>query len=435
MPTVKLTEKSVEILPTGTGKQVLFWDTELSGFGVLCSGVTDAKTYIAQARLRNGNRRRITIGRCDRLKVGQARDKARELLAQMALGEDPKAKSSALTLEEAFDRYLASRKSLKDSSKDDYRTNLKHLDDWRKKTLGEITPDMVEARHALIAEETQAAKKAALVKARRKDETRKNEDPSFVPPTRPEVSPRAGHALANKTMRVFRAIYNHAEARNDDLPTNPVRRLKRNFYKVPRRDRVIKFEQFPAFFAALDDLDNTIAADYIKFLLFTGLRRREAAALKWSEIDFGNKTFTIPGAKTKNGKSLTLPMSDLVHALLVKRRAVGKSGDDFVFFANSKSGHIEEPKFAFDQVEAATGIKSSPHDLRRAYATTADSCELSTLAIRALMNHAPPSDVTSGYIILSAERLRRPAELVAAKIRELCQIEMPAGENVAALKR
>src|SRR5215831_15819509 len=98
MPTVKLTERSVEILPTGTGKQVLYWDTELSGFGVLCSGVSDAKTYIAQAKLRTGNRRRVTIGRCDRLKVHEARDKARELLAKMALGEDPKAKSSVMTL-------------------------------------------------------------------------------------------------------------------------------------------------------------------------------------------------------------------------------------------------------------------------------------------------------------------------------------------------
>jgi integrase len=435
MPTVKLTERSVEILPTGTGKQVLYWDTELSGFGVLCSGVSDAKTYIAQAKLRTGNRRRVTIGRCDRLKVHEARDKARELLAKMALGEDPKAKSSVMTLEEALERYLASRKSIKESTKADYRVNLKHLDDWLPKPLAEITPDMVEQRHALIAENTLAGKKVALVNARRKDQARKNDDPGFDPPARPEVSPRAGHALANKVMRVFRAIYSHAEDRNDDLPKNPVKRLKRGWYKVPRRDRIIKFEDTPAFYAALGDLDNTIAADYIRFLLFTGLRRREAAALKWSEIDFGNKTFTIPGKRTKNGKSLTLPMSDLVHDLLVARRQIGKSGDDFVFFANSRSGHIEEPKFAFDQIEEATGIKSSPHDLRRVFATVADSCELNTLAIKALMNHAQPSDVTSGYIIMSVERLRKPAQLVADKIAQLCRIEKPAGENVATMKR
>jgi integrase len=309
------------------------------------------------------------------------------------------------------------------------------LDDWLSKPLAEITPDMVEERHTLIAEETQAGKKAALVKARRKDEARKQDDPSFNPPARSEVSPRAGHALANKVMRVLKAIYNHAEVRDDKLPKNPVRRLKGNFYKVPRRDRVIKFQDLPTFYAALDNLDNTIAAAYIKFLLYTGLRRREAAALKWSEIDFGDKSFTIPGERTKNGKSLTLPMSDLVHDLLVARRAIGKSSDDFVFFANSKSGHIEEPKFAFDQVEKATGIKSSPHDLRRVFATIADSCELNMLAIKELMNHAPPSDVTSGYIVTSAERLRKPAQLVADKIREICQIEMPAGKNIAAMKR
>jgi integrase len=96
---------------------------------------------------------------------------------------------------------------------------------------------------------------------------------------------------------------------------------------------------------------------------------------------------------------------------------------------------LEEPKFAFDQIEAATGIKASPHDLRRTFATIAESCELSPLAIKALMNHAPPSDVTGGYVIMTPERLRRPAQLIADKIAELCGIERPEGENVPRLSR
>jgi integrase len=410
MATIKITEKAVSALPSATGKQELFWDTELSGFGVLVSGATNIKTYVAQASLK-GNRRRVTIGRCDRLKTAAARDKAREVLAQMALGEDPKAKAATVTLQSALDTYCEARRAkIKAATLDGYRRDCRiYLSDWLKRPLSEITSDMIETRHASIADEIR--------------ERQANPDP------------RAGQARANGVMRVFRLLYSHAEVRREDLPPNPARRLKRAWFKVPRRQRVVKFEDMPTFYAAIGSLENTIAADYIRFLLFTGLRRREAAALKWSEIDFGNKAFTIPAERTKAGRALTLPMSDLVSDLLVARRSIGKSSNDFVFFANSESGHIEEPKFAFDQIEEATGIKSSPHDLRRVFATVADSCEISALAIKALMNHAQPSDVTSGYIITSAERLRKPAQMIADKITELCQIEPPAGENVAALKR
>jgi hypothetical protein len=106
--TIKLTEKSVATLkaPTASGKQELSWDTDLKGFGVLCSGITNTKTFVAQAALATGLRRRVTIGRCDRVKVAEARDKAREVLAKMDLGEDPKAKANKLTLKQALDAYI-----------------------------------------------------------------------------------------------------------------------------------------------------------------------------------------------------------------------------------------------------------------------------------------------------------------------------------------
>jgi integrase len=410
MPTIKLTEKAVAALPFATGRQELFWDTELSGFGVLVSGATDVKTYVAQASLKTGNRRRVTIGRCDRLKLAEARVHAREVLAQMALGEDPKARSAILTLQTALDAYVAGRKAkTKAATLDGYRRDCRmYLSDWLPKPLAEITPDMVEKRHARIADDIRAQK--------------------------PDSNESAGQARANNVMKVFRLLYAHASERCEDLPPSPIRRLKRSWFKVHPRQRVIKFEDLPAFHAALGNLANPILADYIRLLMYMGLRRREAAAMRWSWIDFGARTITIPAERTKAGRALILPMSDLVYNLLVARRAIGTSGE-FVFFANTASGHVEEMKYAFDAIERATGIKSSCHDLRRLFCTIADSCEISTIAIAAMMNHALPKNVTSGYVIMSPERLRKPVELIAAKIKELCQIAAPAGENVATLKR
>jgi hypothetical protein len=51
------------------------------------------------------------------------------------------------------------------------------------------------------------------------------------------------------------------------------------------------------------------------------------------------------------------------------------------------------------------------------------------------MNHAMPRDVTSGYVQLTVERLREPAQRVADRMKELCGIEPAAGTNVVEEKR
>jgi integrase len=398
MATIKLTEKSVARLaaPSESGKQEIYWDETQAGFGVLCSGVSDVKTFIAQTRINSTRlKRRVTIGRCDRLKVTDAREKAKAVLASMDLGEDPK-KARALSLKQALEAYLGGRTSLRDSSIEGYRRSCdQYLSDWLDKPLGEITREMVEKKHE-------------------------------------QLGKCSGQATANVTFRAFRAIYNFIADRSEDLPPNPVAILKRRWFKVERRTRMVKSSQLSAFYTALGNLESQVASDYIKLLLFTGLRRTEAASLRWSDVDFAEKTFTISGELTKNGVTLTLPMTDLVSNLLIARRAIGKT--DFIFPANSKSKHIEEPRSAFDEIEKATGIKVSPHDLRRTFLTAAESLDISPLAYKALVNHAAPRDVTSGYITIEVERLRAPAQKIADKLRQLCGIEKPTGENVAELK-
>jgi hypothetical protein len=51
MPSTKLTEASVARLPAPdpSGRQMLHWDTALTGFGVLCSGVSGSRTYVVRS--------------------------------------------------------------------------------------------------------------------------------------------------------------------------------------------------------------------------------------------------------------------------------------------------------------------------------------------------------------------------------------------------
>ena len=54
--------------------------------------------------------------------------------------------------------------------------------------------------------------------------------------------------------------------------------------------------------------------------------------------------------------------------------------------------------------------------------------------MKALVNHAMPRDVTSGYVMMTVEALRSPAQKVANRLRRLCGIEPARARNVVRLK-
>ena len=169
--------------------------------------------------------------------------------------------------------YLKARKDLRERSVENYRHAVeRHLETWLDRPLGKITADMVEDRHAAIGE-------------------------------------AAGPAAANGAMRAFRALWNFALDRDSTLPANPARRLKRAWFPMPPRERLVRAVELPSFCKAVDALPSRTHRDYLLLLLFTGLRRREAAELRWSEVDFTEGVIRLPAGRTKAGRRLNLPMA------------------------------------------------------------------------------------------------------------------------------
>jgi integrase len=275
------------------------------------------------------------------------------------------------------------------------------LAQWLDWPLRNITADLVEKRHREIAEQIG------------KDGTG-----------------YAGQSTANGALKTLRILWNFAAERIPDLPPNPVRRLKRQWFKEERRTRMIPAERMPDFYRAVRMLDNEVARDFLLLLTFTGLRKGEASSLRWENVDLQQRTITLPAISTKAKRELCLPMSDYVHALLVARRA--KSNGDFVFPGPGKTGHISDLGLPLRTIAKRTGIIFSAHDLRRGFCTVAESLDISMTTLKALLNHAPGSDVTSGYVISSTERLRRPVQHIAKRLEELCGIAAPA-DNVSRL--
>jgi len=114
-----------------------------------------SKSFIAEARVA-GRVRRFAIAPVDRLTVAEARDEAREILADMSKGVDPQLarrakRERAKTLGEMLDDYLDA-KDVKASTATKYRGVLRRtLGDWLKKPIAEITLDMVRVRYEQLA--------------------------------------------------------------------------------------------------------------------------------------------------------------------------------------------------------------------------------------------------------------------------------------------
>jgi hypothetical protein len=70
----------------------------------------------------------------------------------------------------------------------------------------------------------------------------------------------AGRATANLVFRAFRAIWNFAAERDADLPQNPVKRLRRQWFAVHRREQLVKASEMPAFYQAVCALPNSSRA-------------------------------------------------------------------------------------------------------------------------------------------------------------------------------
>ncbi len=276
--------------------------------------------------------------------------------------------------------YLKSRKSLKPKTLYDYNLIMNNVfTDWKNLPIMQITKDKVEKFHIYLGE-------------------------------------KKGEAYANLSMRLLRALFNFAAGKYEDaqgrslITENPVKRLSqtRAWYRVERRQTFIQAHELKAWYQGVQKLENVGLRDYFMLTILTGLRRQEAASLRWEQVDMKAKTLKI--IDTKNNVPHTLPLSTYLLNLLQARPAAAKS--DFVFPAPSATGHIMDSRKQIDKVVASSTIHFTLHDLRRTFITIAEGLDIPAYALKRLLNHKMHNDVTAGYIVSDVERLRIPMQKI-----------------------
>jgi integrase len=375
----KFIERKVKRPETG---QVIYRDDELIGFGLRVT--RGSISYIVECRV-NGINRRITIGPHGRLDPDTAREEAQKLLSLMTLGRDPKVEEakhelSRITLSEVLDDYVSCR-ALRPNSIRSFRSIIKRcLGDWLCMPITDIKKEMVESRHRELTRVTRQG--------------------------------TSGKAQANSTMEQLSVLINFAMNKYEIdgkpiIQKNPVDRLSqiRAWHRIPPRQNVIPDYRLAQWYQTVMSLRDDKIRDYLLLLFFTGLRRMEAATLKWSDIDLEGRFLTIRAEVAKNHHEHRLPLTDFLHALLIQRKR--NTGDsEFVFPGRGEKGHMVDSDHVIGGVSKKCGSNFTVHDLRRTFLTTAEMLEVPHYALKKLANHVSHRDVTGGYIVVNAERLR-----------------------------
>ena len=146
-----------------------------------------------------------------------------------------------------------------------------------------------------------------------------------------------------------------------------------------KRDRVLNWDEIGAVMSAADGL-SIYWKGLVKMLMLTGLRRDEASNGRWSEIDWEERSWTIPAERMKAKRPHKLPLTEGIIEILDAQRQWQKTADrellpdmrrtPFIFTSTGRSpvsGH-SKMKAKLDGL-ANLSEPWTLHDFRRTVAT------------------------------------------------------------------
>ena len=403
---ILLTDKAIARLPAPKGGWYLARDTELKGFFVVIG--KRKRTFTVQGDLRQGGKRassiRVAIGDASEISTRTARATAKDYLAQISRGQHPKANklssatgelataegdattpSGGITLRHAWQRYRDAhmvRKGRSERTIESYRDHVERIFvEWLDSPLQEL-----------------------------------GLDPAKVVTKHDDITKENGPYIANGSMRTLRAIYNHARKSNKSLPAdNPVNAIDWNGEE--RRDTGMGTSDLKGWFAELAALDNPIRREFHLFTLLSGCRPTALQEIKPKHVNFGRRIVHIPKPKGGAKRAFDIPLSRemvlcLVRAIRFGRQMYPSQAAEWIFPADSESGHLVEQK------EHRGTLSKWGNDLRQSFRTIATAAGVSEFDAKLLMNHAIPG-VNAGYITrhkLLEDHLRSQQQAISGAV-------------------
>ena len=217
---------------------------------------------------------------------------------------------------------------------------------------------------------------------------------------------------------LLKRLYNLARRWGVYVGENPMDRVE-----IPRLDNqrteFLSDEEMRRLLDTLEKWPFKESAAFVKFALFTGLRRSEIFKLTWDDVDIGRSLVTL--REPKGGRTQTIPISS--QALDVLK---GLEPTSPYVFPGKKGGQRVDFKSPWLRIRQAASLPDNFrfHGLRHHFASTMVSCGVDLCVVQALLTHRD-SRTTQRYSHLKPGALMDAAQ----KSGELLQPK-PVKENV-----
>lgn len=329
------------------------------------------KKFYLYFRTRGGVERRPKLGDFPVMTLAQARQIAKDMLLEVAKGNDPMAIRQAArlapTVKELIDKYEKDYAPRRKSGPAAVKLLRKHLGKLADTKAADITHADMDGLHASL-------KKSPV--------------------------------LANRVIAYASKLFSLAE-RWEYRPksSNPCHGVER--YKETKRKRYMSIEEAKAVAAELtkESEKNPASVAFIMLLILTGARKGEIAATRWDWVD-GN-VLRLPDSKGGSPKDIYLPPSAVAVLDQLPRTTGTITG-------------LADPKKVWGKVRVAAGCPDlRMHDLRHSFASAALSAGLSLSQIGELLGHSS-TQTTKRY----AHLVEDAAHAAAARTAETIQARL-----------
>ncbi len=385
MPVIPLTQQFVdqELHCPPAKKRVEWCDANSPGLYAEVRSVNPANpTWYLRYRDATGKTCHQRIGAVRDIALSDARKKAKELKAKIALGANPQQEAreakAVLTLkeflEEKYTPYAQARK--RSYTYDESMIRLRIVPTLGHFRLNELSRHQIQTFHTDLRNDGLAP------------------------------------ATCDHHLKLLRSALNLAVLW-EMLDKNPVAKVPL-FREDNRLERYLSDEELNRLLVVLRTSKARMVCNAMLFLLATGARLNEALQARWAHIDKANRTWRIPAKNSKSKRVRSVPLNDAALEVLAN---LGTEGKNESLFINTKT---KEPLTAVNtvwgRIRIAAGLpKLRIHDLRHQHASMLVNSGRSLYEVQAILGHSDPS-VTQRYSHLSTRTLQDASNSASEKI-------------------
>jgi integrase len=173
--------------------------------------------------------------------------------------------------------------------------------------------------------------------------------------------------------------------------------------KLSRHRPSVPYKAMPGFMSSLQGIDG-VGVMALRFAILTAARTNEIVSARWSDIDFGTATWTIPAERMKGARLHRVPLSPSAMAVVMAVKSMASGGEVVFSLDGEKPISIAAMAAVLKRLAAkgelpsdADGRPAVVHGFRSSFRVWAAEFEYADPVAEAALAHAEKDGTVAAY--------------------------------------